>query len=201
HNPCVLGGGAKGTGGPPPQVVIPPPRNNKGGPTGGWGGGGPKVVLPPPPPPPAPTIVVPPPQTIGVTQTSAIVGAGQSGPIPVSVSASNAAPTDTFVVTLSDNVGMLSVNGGAGATTLTISGTLSQVNAALGTLTDTNTTPGTDNITVTATGSSGSAATPATISVTVNGLPQTILTTPPIVGVNQTTAIPEISIAESGNTS
>src|SRR5262249_47061706 len=77
-----------------------------------------------------------------------------------------------------------------------------QVNAALKTLTDTNTTPGSDNINVTATGSSGSAATPATIAVTVNGLPQIILNTPPIVGVNQSTAIPAaVSIAESGNTS
>src|SRR5262249_25513982 len=116
-----------------------------------------------------------PPEIIGVNQLSAIIGAGQSGPIFVSVSATNTG-TDIFVVTLSDKFGLLSVNGLPGATNLTITGTLTAVNLALSTLTDTNPTPGFDNIAVTATGSSGPSG-GATIFVTVLGPGTTIFWT------------------------
>ena len=114
--------------------------------------------------------VTTPTQTIGVGQTDSIVG--------VSVSESGATTGEIFTVTLQDSNGVLSATdtGGTGntvsspGTTLTISGTLSEVNADLATLKDTDTTAGFDNITVTATDSFGNSATPATIVVTVPAL-------------------------------
>ena len=114
--------------------------------------------------------VTTPTQTIGIGQQESITG--------VSLSESGATGTEIFTVTLSDSNGVLSATdtGGAGntvsspGTTLTISGTLSEVNADLATLKDTDTTAGFDNITVTATDSFGNSATPATIAVTVPAL-------------------------------
>ena len=91
-------------------------------------------------------------------------------------------------------------------TTLTISGTLSQVNDDLATLQDkdgtaTSGTP--ETITLTATDSFGnSSASPAqTIDVTVAGLPSIAVTTPTqTIGVDQTHAITGVSLSESGNT-
>ena len=89
--------------------------------------------------------VTTPTQTIGVGQADSIIG--------VSVSESGATTGEIFTVTLQDSNGVLSATdtGGTGntvsspGTTLTISGTLSEVNADLATLKDTDTTAtGTD---------------------------------------------------------
>ena len=84
--------------------------------------------------------VTTPTQTIGVGQADSIIG--------VSVSESGATTGEIFTVTLQDSNGVLSATdtGGTGntvsspGTTLTISGTLSEVNADLATLKDTDTT-------------------------------------------------------------
>ena len=105
-------------------------------------------------------------QTIGVNQTAAITG--------VSLSESGNTAGETFTVTLKDSNGVLSATdtGGVGntvsspGTTLTISGSLSEVNADLATLKDTDSTatpPGTpETITLSATDSFGNIATPQT---------------------------------------
>ncbi len=124
----------------------------------------------PPPEAPSPPViaVTTPTQTLVINTGTAISG--------VSVSETGGTSGEIFTVTVSDTHGMLSANtsadgrrrhdqrhdGGTG-TSLTIVGTLSQVNADLTTLTDTDTTPGTDNITVTATDSLGNSAQPQTI--------------------------------------
>ena len=143
-------------------------------------------------------------QTIGVNQTDAITG--------VSLSESGNALGETFTVTLKDSNGVLSATdtGGVGntvsspGTTLTISGTLSEVNADLATLKDTDSTataPGSpETITVSASDSFDNIAAPQTIDVTVNGEPSIAATTPSqTIGVNQTDAITGISLSESGN--
>ena len=90
-------------------------------------------------------------------------------------------------------------------TTLTISGTLSQVNADLATLKDTDTTATpTDTpeiITLNASDGFNNIATSQTIDVTVAGLPSIAVTTPTqTIGVDQTHAITGVSLSESGNT-
>ena len=142
-------------------------------------------------------------QTIGVNQSTLIPG--------VSLTESNNTATEIFTVTLADTHGVLSATdtGGAGntvsspGTTLTISGTLTEVNADLATLTDTDGTAGTDNITVTATdGFGNSTAAATTFDVTVAGLP--VIASPPTtaqtIGANQSTLIPGVSLTESNNT-
>ena len=144
-------------------------------------------------------------QTIGVNQTAAITG--------VSLSESGNTAGETFTVTLKDSNGVLSATdtGGVGntvsspGTTLTISGSLSEVNADLATLKDTDSTatlPGTpETITLNTSDSFGNIATPQTIDVTVNGVPSIAETTPSqTIGVNQTAAITGVSLSESGNT-
>jgi hypothetical protein len=110
-------------------------------------------------------------------------------------------PGNAFTVTLTDSHGLLSANtsaaggggtiSGTGTTSLTIVGTLSQVNADLTTLTDNDKTPGPDIINVTATDSLGNSAQPQTIGVTTAGTPVIALTTPQTIGVGQ----PAIGIA------
>ena len=154
----------------------------------------------------SPVITAPSTATIGVNQTAAITG--------VSLSESGNASGETFTVTLKDSNGVLSATdtGGVGntvsspGTTLTISGSLSEVNADLATLKDTDSTataPGTpETITLSASDSFGNIATPQTIDVTVNGVPSIAETTPSqTIGVNQTDAITGVSLSESGNTS
>jgi hypothetical protein len=141
-------------------------------------------------------------QTIGVNQTDPIIG--------VSLSESGNTSGEIFTVTLLDSHGVLSATdtGGVGntvsspGTTLTISGTLTEVNADLATLTDTDGTAGTDNITVTATdGFGNSTAAATTFDVTVAGLPVIAPpTAPQTIGVNQPTLIPGVSLNESNNT-
>jgi hypothetical protein len=84
--------------------------------------------------------------------------------------------------------------------TLTISGvSLTQMNLDLATLTDTNGTAGTNNITLTAHDSFGNSGT-AAIDVTVNGVP--VFTVPGLqtLGFDDTTLISGVSLKESGNT-
>ena len=149
------------------------------------------ISAPPLTPPPAPTIVVPPPQTLGVNQFSPIpFGVNQPGTISVSVSESVSLPNEIFTVTLTDSSGLLSATGasGNGTNILTISGSLSQVNAALATLSDTNQVVGVDNIAVNATSSLNNVAASAIIPVTVNG-PPVISVPDPVIGVGQPAAI------------
>ena len=116
----------------------------------------------------APVIAVPGLQTIDANQTEAIHG--------VSIAESGNTVGETFTVALTDTNGLLSANNPSGggwtitgfdSNDLVIQGTLSQVNNALSTLTDTNNTAGTDNITVQASDSFGNSATPTAIAVTV----------------------------------
>ena len=142
-----------------------------------------------------PVIAVPGAQTVGVGKTAAIAG------ISVSETGNSGAP-ESFTVTVSDASGDLSATGatGNGTTSLTITGSLSAVNTALGTLTDTDPTAGPDLITLTASDSFGNAASTKTIAVTANGVP--VITAPATATAAQSaaTAIPSVSLAESGNT-
>jgi hypothetical protein len=145
----------------------------------------------------APSIAVTTPQTIGVSQTDAITG--------VVISEVGATATETFTVELKDSTGLLSATGATpasdGTHDLIITGTLSQVNAVLATLTANDNTPGPDNITVSVTDGFGNAATPATIGVTINGAPVITVPGAQTFDVNETTAITGVSVSESGSTS
>ena len=90
---------------------------------------------------------------------------------------------------------------GSGTTSLTITGSLSQVNADLATLSDTDPSSGSDTITLTAKDSFGNSAQQQTIAVTASGGP--VLTVPgaQTVGLNHATAIAGVSLAESGSSS
>ena len=143
---------------------------------------------------------------------SATVGIGQSGAIGgVSIAETPTASGETFTAALADTNGVLAANTGAaggggtitpsnGGTSLTITGTLAQVNADLTTLTDNDPTAGSDQITVNASDSNGGKATPAAIAVTVNGLPVTTTPTSATVTQNQASPISGVSLSESGNT-
>ena len=144
--------------------------------------------------------------------SSATVGVGQPGAIAgVSLSESPTTSGEAFTATLSDTNGVLAANTGAtggggtitpsnGGTTLTIAGTLAQVDADLTTLTDTDATAGSDTINVSAVDSNGGTATPASIAVTVNGLPSITAPATATVQQNQAKAISGVSLAETGNT-
>ena len=90
---------------------------------------------------------------------------------------------------------------GSGTTSLTITGSLAQVNADLGTLTDTDARPRSDTITLNASDSFGNSATPQTIAVTVTGCAGDHGA-----GARRrrcqgtSTAIAGVSLSESGNT-
>jgi hypothetical protein len=106
-------------------------------------------------------------QTIGVSEAAKISG--------VNLSESGSISGEIFTVTLTDSHGVLSasaVGDGdtviASGTTLTIAGSLSDVNSDLATLTDTNGTAGSDPITLTASDSLGASAAPQTVAVTVH---------------------------------
>src|SRR5258705_266680 len=91
---------------------------------------------------------------------TAVVGVGKPiGISGVSLSETGNTTGETFTVTLVDTNGLLSATGtgitGSGTTTLTITGTLTQVNADLATLTDTDSNLAADTITLTALDSFG----------------------------------------------
>ena len=113
-------------------------------------------------PTPTPTITAP---------MTATVGAGQASPIGgISVAETPTTTDETFTAVLTDTSGVLSATTAAtagggtitpsnGGTTLTISGTLAQLNADLTTLTDTDASTAADTITVNAKDSNGGSAT------------------------------------------
>jgi hypothetical protein len=108
----------------------------------------------------SPTITVPGGQSITAGEETAITS--------VSIAESSLAPGETFTVTLTDSSGTLGATGGSWSEsdhTLTITGTLAQVNNDLRTLVDTQADAGTDMITIATTDSLGSSATEQTIAV------------------------------------
>ena len=145
----------------------------------------------------APVIAVPGAQTLGVGQAAAIAG--------VSLTESGNTSGETFTATLTDANGELSATGtgvtGSGTTSLTITGSLSQVNSDLATLSDTDATAGSDTITLHATDGFNNSATAQTIAVTVNGLPVIAVPGAQTLGVGQAAAIAGVSLSETGNTS
>jgi autotransporter passenger strand-loop-strand repeat protein len=137
----------------------------------------------------------------GVTQTTSVP--------PISLSETGTVPGEMFTVTLTDARGALSATGnpaigpvvfGPGPTSMTIVGTLSQVNTALATVTDTEPATAADTITVHASDSAGDSAARKVIAVKVNGPPT--ISAPTTVGVASSTATKiAISLKESGKTS
>ena len=140
-----------------------------------------------------PVLTAPSTATVALNQATKITG--------VSLAESGSTSDETFTVTLSDGQGKLSVSGRMRANTLTISGSLDQVNAELATLSDTDPSSGSDTITLTAKDSFGNSAQQQTIAVTTSGLP--VLTAPSTatVALNQATKITGVSLAESGSSS
>ena len=144
----------------------------------------------------APVLAVPGPLTVALNQPTKITG--------VSLAETGSTGDETFTVTLTDSHGHLSASGqgvsGSTTTSLTITGSLQQVNADLATLTDTDPTSGSDPITVTAKDSLNNQAAPQTIAVTASGLP--VITAPltATVALNQPTKITGVSLAETGST-
>ena len=122
------------------------------------------------------TIATPTPPPVITAPSTAQVQAGQASPV-TGVSIADANSGVSIAVGLSDNAGLLSANAsaiggggtivGAGSTSLTITGTLAQVNADLLSLSDTDATSSPDDIIVSASDSDGGVATPAFVTVTV----------------------------------
>jgi hypothetical protein len=116
----------------------------------------------------APAFTVPGAQTLTQNVAKAITG--------VSLSETGNTTGEQFDVTVQDTNGALSASGSGGATVtnvsateLTINGTLAQVNAALGTLKDTDGVLPSDTITFNATDSLGGVAAQESVAVTVPG--------------------------------
>src|SRR5208282_1987242 len=132
-----------------------------------------------------PSITAPAAATVGVGQPGAIAG--------VSIAESPTISGETFTATLADTHGLLSATGtgvsGSGTTSLTITGSLAQVDSDLATLTDTDATTPSDTIALNASDSNGGKATAATIAVTVNGLPVIAAPASATVAQNQASAI------------
>jgi hypothetical protein len=147
-----------------------------------------------------PAITAPATATVGENLATAITG----------VSIADSDSSYPFTVTLTDAHGLLSANmsvtggggtiSGSGTDDLTIKGTLSQVNADLTTLKDTDGTLGSDSdtITLTATDSAGDNASQQ-IDVTVNGLPSITVPEAQSVAPNTTIAIAGVGLSETGN--
>jgi hypothetical protein len=117
----------------------------------------------------------------------------------------DAGNSETFTVTVSDISGRLAATGagvtGAGSNNVNISGSLTQVNAALATLTYNSNVRGFDTISVTTTDSDGSPAVTKAIAVGVsapNNAPP-VITAPTAVNVRefQSSPLSGISIADS----
>ena len=111
---------------------------------------------------------------------------------------------ETFTVTLADAHGVLSASNAGGAsvsnpgTTLTISGLLAQVTAALNALSDIDGTTPSDTISLSATDSLGNNATAQTIAVAVANGPVLAAPTAATVGVGQSNPITGVSVTETG---
>ena len=140
-----------------------------------------------------------------VAPTAATVGVNQPSPVGIiTLSEPGSAPTATFDVTIADTNGLLAATvsganavGGSGTTSLTIDGTLTDINATLLTLKDTDHSTAPDTITVNATDQANASATPASVAVTVASPP--VLTAPgsAILGQNYPTRIDGVSLAET----
>ena len=94
----------------------------------------------------------------------------------ISLAENGSTPTETFTATLSDTDGALSVGtaggstvSGSGSNALTVTGSLAQLNAALGTLTDTDIDS--EMLTINASDSLGHKATPAQVAVNFDPIP------------------------------
>ena len=149
----------------------------------------------------APVLKVPAAATVNQNSATAIPSLG--------LSETGNTAGEIFTVKLSDTSGTLSATGtgvsGAGTTSLTLTGSLAQVNSALASLTDTDASTAADTIKITASDSLGGAAAGVGIGVSVtpvvvNGAP--VLTAPAAAGVKQNaaTAISGLGLAETGNT-
>ncbi len=144
---------------------------------------------------------------------AATIGVGQPGSVgTVTIAETPLSGGETFTLNLHDTNGVLTANTGAiggggtitssnGGTTLSINGTLSQVNADLTTLTDTDGITPSDTIVYTLSDSNGGVGTPVTTTVTVNSTPSISFTTSPF-AISQGASSPlgGVSIAETGNT-
>src|ERR1019366_8334910 len=119
-----------------------------------------------------PVIAAPTTATVAQNVATAIAG------VSVSETGNTRTSGETFTVVLADGAGLLSANTSAGGgggtitpsnggTTLTIVGTLAQVNADLTTLADADASTAADTITVNAGDSFGNTAAPQSISATV----------------------------------
>jgi VCBS repeat-containing protein len=132
------------------------------------------------------TLVGASPPVLAVPETAQTIGASEAAKISgINVSETGDTNGELFTVTLTDSHGVLSastVGDGdtviASGTSLTITGSLSDLNSDLATLTDTNGTVGPDPITLTATDSLGNSAAPQTVAVTIQpaAVPATTLT-------------------------
>jgi hypothetical protein len=137
--------------------------------------------------------------------TSVIVGLGQATAISgVTISETPAISGETFKATLTDDSGLLAATGtgvsGSGTTSLTITGSLSQVNADLATLTDTGASAATDTITINASDSYGETATPVSIAVLTSGPPTIAAPASAPLALGVATPISGVSISESPTT-
>ncbi|HZL00925.1 MAG TPA: hypothetical protein VFC47_13625, partial [Caulobacteraceae bacterium] len=142
-----------------------------------------------------PVIAVPGPQTIGVGTAATIGG------VSVSEAGATGSP-ETFSAAVSDTSGVLSATGfSAAGASITITGaSLSDLNADLASLTDTNATPGSDTIIVSASDSFGAAAANQSIAVTTNGLPAIAVPGSQTIGVDTAATIGGVMVSETGNT-
>jgi Domain of unknown function (DUF4347)/SdrD B-like domain/Bacterial Ig-like domain len=143
---------------------------------------------------------------------TATVGVGEANSIgPITIAESPTTGGETFTAILSDSNGVLSANTGAvggggsitpsnGGTTLTISGTLIQVNADLTTLTDNDPTTPSDTLSINVSDSNGGTANAASISITVNGLPTISAPNSATVAQNLATSVTPVIVSETGNT-
>jgi len=147
------------------------------------------------------SIIAPSLETIGVNLPGSIGG--------IRLAESPTTSGETFSIVIADGHGALSastqVTGGGGtivnndANTLTISGTLDQVNADLTTLADTDTSTAPDSMFILASNSNG-GSTVALLDVTVNGAP-TIRTPSDVrAPAGLATPVPLMKVSETGNT-
>ena len=140
---------------------------------------------------------------------SAVIGVGQPDSLgTISLAEAGAASNAVFSIKLADNHGDLTATksgtatvSGSGTMSLTIDGTLTDINATLTSLRDSDSSTVADTIMIHATDPSSAAATPATISVTVNGPPQLNVPTSALLAQNLATQITGVTLGETGNTS
>jgi 20S proteasome alpha/beta subunit len=104
---------------------------------------------------------------------------------------------ETFSTVIFDNAGTLSASGtsvsGSGTHSLSITGTLSQVNAALNTLTYSNSSAGADTITVTTSDLIDHSSVSKNIGVTINGGPNQPPAVAPVVASKSITVGTDVS--------